>query len=293
MANRHNRFFLSPQPKTAAANTASIHRSRPRSPSKSKTRTKPSFIRKSQNHDQPRLHPSAHELSKSKKTHPSISRQHSTSNSTSISNSQTQREESHSGSNTFVRERAKYLRRHSSFNSIDHYDDDDSSSSSESETEYTSTVYSMTSIDSTIINNSWIEYKQNLKKLFYCFAGYQHKSKQNQRGIYMSRDEVERFLEIVSITKYWKVDQVFEIMHDNDDEKESRVTLNEFIQYFCNEDKNPTASDLKKHIEKQISWQLLLKSLTIFDKVDTDNSGELDKQEFKVFMNMFYLVLFM
>ena len=40
---------------------------------------------------------------------------------------------------------------------------------------------------------------------------------------------------------------------------------------------------MKEHIEKQSSWKLLLKALQIINDVDTDKSGTLEYDEFKLF----------
>eukprot|EP01083_Nonionella_stella_P012130 34436_1 len=138
---------------------------------------------------------------------------------------------------------------------------------------------SVSSVDSEALRASWAEYRDNLSRLFYLFAGYQRWSK--KKGIYMSRNEVKRFLEIVEITKYWSVDQVFEVM-DNDI-VDRKITLNEFVEYFCDCEMNPKASCLKAHIERQVSWTLLIKALRIFDKLDVDRSGQLEYDEFKQF----------
>eukprot|EP01084_Bolivina_argentea_P049308 90702_1 len=124
------------------------------------------------------------------------------------------------------------------------------------------------SIDSEYERNSWVEYKKKLQRLFHCFA-----------GMSMSLDELKRFLDIVEITKYCAVDDVLLQMSINI--SDNKITLHEFIEYFCDEQRNPKAKGMKKYIEKQVSWQLLLKTLNIFDKVDTDNSGQLEFSQFK------------
>eukprot|EP01084_Bolivina_argentea_P049309 90703_1 len=132
------------------------------------------------------------------------------------------------------------------------------------------------SIDSEYERNSWVEYKKKLQRLFHCFA-----------GMSMSLDELKRFLDIVEITKYCAVDDVLLQMSINI--SDNKITLHEFIEYFCDEQRNPKAKGMKKYIEKQVSWQLLLKALNIFDKVDVDHSGQIEYNEFKQFGQMLNL----
>eukprot|EP01084_Bolivina_argentea_P309257 534929_1 len=141
-----------------------------------------------------------------------------------------------------------------------------------------------TSYDSEVERKSWEIYKGNLRKLFSYFAGYQRWNK--QKGVYMSRNEVRRFLDIIELTDYWSADNVFKKMDIDDTRK---VKLDEFIQYFCDQQFNEKAADLKKYIQKQASWQLLLKSMDIFEKVDTNHSGQLNRKEFSKFGEMLNL----
>ena len=48
-------------------------------------------------------------------------------------------------------------------------------------------------------------------------------------------------------------------------------------------------NNMKRHVEKQVSWTLLLKASNIFDKVDTNRSGQMEYDEFKQFGMMLHL----
>eukprot|EP01083_Nonionella_stella_P225419 801423_1 len=98
---------------------------------------------------------------------------------------------------------------------------------------------SVSSVDSEAQRASCAEYRENLKRLFCLFAGYTRCT--TKKGIYMAHNEVKRFLDIVEITKYWSVDQVFKEMNIVG----RKITLNEFIEYFCDYERNPKANDMK------------------------------------------------
>eukprot|EP01084_Bolivina_argentea_P213199 362171_1 len=128
--------------------------------------------------------------------------------------------------------------------------------------------------------NSWTEYRENLIKLFYCFAGLEPWSK--KRGIYMSQIELKSFLDIIDgFTQYFTVDEVFLKM--DSDISDSKITLNEFIEYFCDKQVNPKINDIKKYIQTQISWQILLKTLNIFEQFDINKSKQLEYNQFNQF----------
>ena len=148
----------------------------------------------------------------------------------------------------------------------------------------TTTEYSSTYIDHEKEAESWSEYKTILQKLFSYFAG--HEQSAEIKGVYMTRNEVKRFLDIIEITRYWNVDKVYKIMHIKGDGK---VTMNEFVAYFVDKDLNKKAEDVKKYIERHVSWGLLKKAMDIFDIVDKDGSGHLDYDEFRVFGKMLNL----
>lgn len=139
---------------------------------------------------------------------------------------------------------------------------------------------STTPMDSEDREASWNEYRHNLRDMFYCFAG-RSSNYARKKGLYMSKAEVRRFLEIVHIADYWSVDEVFAAMDSA--EVDGKVKVEEFVEYFCDSNVNPKVHDLKEHIEKQSSWKLLLKALQIIDEVDTDKSGTLEYDEFKLF----------
>eukprot|EP00485_Elphidium_margaritaceum_P019910 CAMPEP_0202727964 /NCGR_PEP_ID=MMETSP1385-20130828/185386_1 /ASSEMBLY_ACC=CAM_ASM_000861 /TAXON_ID=933848 /ORGANISM="Elphidium margaritaceum" /LENGTH=508 /DNA_ID=CAMNT_0049394207 /DNA_START=392 /DNA_END=1918 /DNA_ORIENTATION=- len=123
----------------------------------------------------------------------------------------------------------------------------------------------------------WSEYKKLMTLVFYTFAGYLPWSK--KVGLYMSFKEVQSFLDIVCIDK--RIEEIFESM--DSDIKDGRVTLNEFMEYFTDAKVNPECASMKQHIEQQVTWQLLVKSLRIFDALDEDRSGKLENNEFQVF----------
>jgi len=168
----------------------------------------------------------------------------------------------------------------------DEYDEDEAevshtTTSTSDETESTS----MSETDSEEQRASWREYKENLKKLFYLFAGSDNHTK--KKGVYVAKSELKEFLEIVEIAKYWPVEEVFKSMDTA--EVDGRIQLEEFIEYFCDERVNPKASDLKKHIEKQVSWKLLLNAMQLFEKLDKDKSNKLEYGEFQNFGKMLNL----
>merc|ERR1719361_1712869 len=126
-------------------------------------------------------------------------------------------------------------------------------SSTESESGYSTSTTPMDSeTKEEEERKSWKQYRDNLKHLFYCFAG--HTVYARKKGLYMDKNEVKRFLEIVHIADFWSVDQVFEQMDSSEVDGKVKIEA------------------IKKHIEKQISWQLLLKALNIFNEVDQDHS---------------------
>merc|ERR1712113_1377074 len=69
-------------------------------------------------------------------------------------------------------------------------------------------------------------------------------------------------------------------------ERTKKVKLSAFLRYFCNKEFNPKADDIKKYIQKQVAWQLLMKATEIFDELDVDHSGQLNRAEFEKFGQM-------
>ena len=124
----------------------------------------------------------------------------------------------------------------------------------------------------------WKEYKELMQLTFYTFAGYQPWAKIT--SLYMHQKELQRFLEIVNIDD--PVEDVFKLI-DSTDVEDGRLTMNEWMDYFTNKNVNPGIYKIKEHIEDQITWQLLVKALRIFQKMDSDHSGKLEYGEFRQF----------
>eukprot|EP01083_Nonionella_stella_P039415 107190_1 len=123
----------------------------------------------------------------------------------------------------------------------------------------------------------WKHYKHMMQLTFYTFAGYQPWAKIT--GLYMHQKDLEKFLEIVNIDD--PVENVFKLI--DTDVTDGRLTMNEWMDYFTNKDINPGIFQIQEHIQDQITWELLVKALTIFEKMDADHSGKLEYGEFRNF----------
>ena len=77
----------------------------------------------------------------------------------------------------------------------------------------------------------------------------------------MKQQELQRFLEIVNIDD--PVEDVFKVI-DSTDVADGRLSMNEWMDYFTNKDVNPGVYKIKEHVEDQVTWDLLSKSLKIF-----------------------------
>eukprot|EP01084_Bolivina_argentea_P225777 381460_1 len=52
------------------------------------------------------------------------------------------------------------------------------------------------------------------------------------------------------------------------------------MEYFTDKSVNMQCVQIKQHIEKQVTWQLLVKALKIIRAMDADHSGKLEYNEF-------------
>eukprot|EP01083_Nonionella_stella_P209873 760354_1 len=130
------------------------------------------------------------------------------------------------------------------------------------------------------LNDDWNQYKCTMRMIFYTFAGYSPTSK--YVGLYMSLQELRKFLEIVCI------DESAQDIFDSIDEigiSDGKIRSDEFMDYFTNVKVNPRCVELKLHIENQVTWELLCKALKIFEEMDDDRSGKLEYGEFVKFGN--------
>eukprot|EP01084_Bolivina_argentea_P227988 385145_1 len=121
------------------------------------------------------------------------------------------------------------------------------------------------------------EYITLMQASFYCFAGYQPWAK--IKHLYMKKKELQIFLDIVNIDD--SVDDVLKLM--DIDIEDGKLTVNEWMDYFTNESANSVVFQLKHHIEEQVTWQLLVKALQVFDAVDDDHSNKIEYGEFERF----------
>eukprot|EP01083_Nonionella_stella_P316887 1151394_1 len=122
-------------------------------------------------------------------------------------------------------------------------------------------------------NSEWEEYRAMMVITFYTFAGYVPWAK--YVGLYMSAQELGRFLQIVCIDD---TESVFDLI--DSDIKDGRITFNEWMEYFTDKSVNMQCVQIKQHIEKQVTWQLLVKALKIIRAMDADHSGKLEYNEF-------------
>eukprot|EP01084_Bolivina_argentea_P222846 377160_1 len=121
---------------------------------------------------------------------------------------------------------------------------------------------------------NWKEYETNLNGLFYLFSAV-------NKNTYMSRNELKQFFDIVELNYLeMVVDDVFAMMDNNETGK---IASDAFIEYFCDPQLNPKAIQIKHFIGNQVSWELLLQALNIFDEFDSDDSGMLEFDEFSLF----------
>jgi len=120
------------------------------------------------------------------------------------------------------------------------------------------------------------DFKSDMTKIFYLYAG---RSSYGKNQLYMKKDELKTFLDTVNITT--PVEEIFKSI--DTEVIDNRITVTEFVDYFCNPEINPNCGALQEHIQSQISWQLLKKALRIFEIIDKDRSQCLEENEFKQF----------
>eukprot|EP00485_Elphidium_margaritaceum_P020290 CAMPEP_0202728656 /NCGR_PEP_ID=MMETSP1385-20130828/185736_1 /ASSEMBLY_ACC=CAM_ASM_000861 /TAXON_ID=933848 /ORGANISM="Elphidium margaritaceum" /LENGTH=551 /DNA_ID=CAMNT_0049394907 /DNA_START=83 /DNA_END=1739 /DNA_ORIENTATION=- len=138
-------------------------------------------------------------------------------------------------------------------------------------------VWMMSAEDEDEDSESFQEYRRMMQHVFYSFAGYQPWAKKT--GLYMHKKELQIFLDIVNIT-----DDVDDVLRLIDQEVEDgKLTVNEWMQYFCEKRMNANVFVIKQHIEDQDTWALLCKAVRIIEKNDTDHSGKLEYAEFASF----------
>ena len=121
----------------------------------------------------------------------------------------------------------------------------------------------------------WIELS------FYAFAGSSSYNK--KQGLYMNRNELSSFLSSVGIYKP-SCDDIFKGM--DSDICDNRISVNEFVDYFCSYEFNPNCIYLQELIENNENWKYLIKALRIFDIIDINHKGYLIYNEFLTFGNL-------
>ena len=152
----------------------------------------------------------------------------------------------------------------------------------------------MTSIDGDTESESFKEYKQMMQLVFYTFAGYKPYAKfcncflslytingvvDRKVGLFIYKNELKRCLEIVNLDD--PVEDVFKLI--DTDIEDGKITFNEWMEYFTDKRVNAEIFRIKQNIEEQVTWELLVKALKIFEKMDADHSGKLEYGEFEKF----------
>lgn len=144
-------------------------------------------------------------------------------------------------------------------------------------------------------SESFKEYKNMMQMTFYTFAGYKpyakfcrlysiaynitHNVYCRKVGLFIYKNELKRFLEIVNVDD--PVEDVLKLI--DTDIEDGKITFNEWMDYFTNKQVNDDIFRIKQHIEEQVTWELLVKALKIFQKMDADHSGKLEYGEFEKF----------
>jgi len=129
-------------------------------------------------------------------------------------------------------------------------------------------------------------FKKVMEQCFWCFVGY---SKYKKNLLYMQRNELEKFLEVVELKKHLKIgtDQVFECM--DSDISDNQISLQEFIDYFCNPMVNDKCKELQLFLENSEKFKVLKQALEIVAMVDADKNGRIEYKEFTKFGQMMEL----
>lgn len=114
------------------------------------------------------------------------------------------------------------------------------------------------------------EYKKYMQQIFYNFAGIHHYSK--KRSLYIKPQDLQKFLDIVCITT--PVSTMFKQI--DTDINDDQITLNEWMEYFCDININPDCYEIYFHITKQITWKLLIKALKMFEILDKNKNQRIN-----------------
>jgi len=67
------------------------------------------------------------------------------------------------------------------------------------------------------------------------------------------------------------------------DIQDGKVTMTEWMDYFCNPQINPNVFRIREYLHEQASWQLLEKTINVIVQLDEDKSGKLEYGEFTKF----------
>lgn len=126
-----------------------------------------------------------------------------------------------------------------------------------------------------------LHFKADISKIFWLMAGQEPYSK---KTLYMRKNELQEFLQILDIYNESTFDQVFRDMNSETDN--NAIEFSEFVNYFCDSSVNPDCHKLRDEIIQSTDWQLMRKSLKIFDIIDKDKSGEIIYQEFTKFCQL-------
>ena len=96
----------------------------------------------------------------------------------------------------------------------------------------------------------------------------------------MTMTELENFIEIVHLDDHEEADELLVTAHKVVEclgkaqsawkNMRPQLSVNEFVEYFCDENVNPNCERIRQFVEKQSNWLLLQNALKIFDVVDVD-----------------------
>ena len=84
----------------------------------------------------------------------------------------------------------------------------------------------------------------------------------------------------MNLSNIYSESHVFKIMKPDTKNHPNMISKHQFISYFFDLAQNPDTYDIKAHIEKQVSWQLLLKAINIYNICDINHSEGLQYDEF-------------